>query len=76
MHTHARAKLGPAGRFALPEAIAKGMTQKAAAAAFCVAPATPLPEPGGPDGLVPRRRARPARRSGLPPVAFVPAHLA
>src|SRR5207244_11727209 len=40
MHTHARAKLGPAGRFALTEAIAKGMSQKAAAAAFCVAPAT------------------------------------
>jgi transposase len=40
MQTHARAKLGPAGRFALTEAIAKGMSQKAAAAAFCVAPAT------------------------------------
>src|SRR5947208_7758496 len=40
MHTHARAKLGPAGRFALTEAIANGMSQKAAAAAFCVAPAT------------------------------------
>jgi len=40
MHTHARAKLGPAGRFALTEAIAQGMSQKAAAAAFCVAPAT------------------------------------
>ena len=40
MHVHARAKLGPAGRFALTEAIANGMTQKAAAAAFCVAPAT------------------------------------
>jgi transposase InsO family protein len=40
MHIHARAKLGPAGRFALTEAIASGMTQKAAAAAFCVAPAT------------------------------------
>jgi ubiquinone/menaquinone biosynthesis C-methylase UbiE len=32
MHTHAKAKLGPAGRFALTEAIANGMTQKAAAA--------------------------------------------
>jgi transposase InsO family protein len=40
MHTHPRAKLGPAGRLALTEAIANGMTQKAAAAAFCVAPAT------------------------------------
>ena len=40
MHTHARAKLGPAGRFALTEAIANGLSQKAAAAAFCVAPAT------------------------------------
>jgi len=40
MQTHARAKLGPAGRFALTEAIANGMSQKAAAAAFCVAPAT------------------------------------
>jgi len=40
MHTHARAKLGPAGRFALTEAIANGMSHKAAAAALCVAPAT------------------------------------
>jgi len=40
MHVHPRAKLGPAGRLALTEAIAAGMTQKAAAAAFCVAPAT------------------------------------
>jgi transposase InsO family protein len=40
MQTHPRAKLGPAGRLALTEAIASGMTQKAAAAAFCVAPAT------------------------------------
>jgi transposase InsO family protein len=40
MHVHPRAKLGPAGRLALTEAIAAGMSQKAAAAAFCVAPAT------------------------------------
>jgi transposase InsO family protein len=40
MRVHPRAKLGPAGRLALTEAIASGMTQKAAAAAFCVAPAT------------------------------------
>jgi transposase InsO family protein len=40
MQTHPKAKLGPAGRFALTEAIASGMSQKAAAAAFCVAPAT------------------------------------
>jgi transposase InsO family protein len=40
MHVHANAKLGPAGRLALSEAIAGGMTQKAAAAAFCVSPAT------------------------------------
>src|SRR2546423_14789692 len=40
MQTHPRAKLGPAGRLALTQAIADGMTQKAAAAAFCVAPAT------------------------------------
>jgi transposase InsO family protein len=40
MHVHPKAKLGPAGRFALTEAIAKGMSQKAAAAAFCVSPAT------------------------------------
>ena len=40
MQTHPRAKLGPAGRLALTDAIANGMTQKAAAAAFCVAPAT------------------------------------
>src|SRR3989440_5617459 len=35
-----RAKLGPAGRLALTQAIADGRSQKAAAAAFCVAPAT------------------------------------
>src|SRR5437764_8745706 len=40
MQTHPRAKLGPAGRLALTEAIADGMSQKAAAAAFCVSPAT------------------------------------
>jgi leucine-zipper of insertion element IS481 len=40
MKTHPRAKLGPAGRLALTDAIANRMTQKAAAAAFCVAPAT------------------------------------
>jgi transposase InsO family protein len=40
MIVHGNAKLGPAGRFALTQAIADGMTQKAAAAAFCVAPAT------------------------------------
>jgi transposase InsO family protein len=40
MHCHPRAKLGPAGRLALTDAIAGGMSQKAAAAAFCVAPAT------------------------------------
>jgi transposase InsO family protein len=40
MHVHPRAKLGPAGRLALTQAIADGMTQKAAAAAFCVSPAT------------------------------------
>lgn len=40
MTTHPKAKLGPAGRLALTELIAAGMSQKAAAAAFCVAPAT------------------------------------
>jgi transposase InsO family protein len=40
MKVHANAALGPAGRIALVEAIESGMTQKAAAAAFCVAPAT------------------------------------
>jgi transposase InsO family protein len=40
MQLHANAKLGPAGRLALVQAIEAGMTQKAAAAAFCVAPAT------------------------------------
>jgi hypothetical protein len=40
MKVHANAVLGPAGRLALVEAIESGMTQKAAAAAFCVAPAT------------------------------------
>ena len=40
MRVHANAKLGPAGRLALTEAIAAGMSQKAAAGAFCVSPAT------------------------------------
>jgi transposase InsO family protein len=40
MKVHANAALGPAGRLALVRAIESGMTQKAAAAAFCVAPAT------------------------------------
>ena len=40
MKVHANAALGPAGRLALVEAIQRGMTQKAAAAAFCVSPAT------------------------------------
>jgi transposase InsO family protein len=40
MKVHANAALGPAGRIALVKAIESGMTQKAAAAAFCVAPAT------------------------------------
>ena len=40
MKVHANAALGPAGRMALVEAIESGMTQKAAAAAFCVSPAT------------------------------------
>ncbi len=40
MNIHPRSKLGPAGRLALTEAIASGVSQKAAAAAFCVAPAT------------------------------------
>jgi transposase InsO family protein len=40
MNVHANAKLGPAGRFALCEAVEGGMTLRAAAAAFGVAPAT------------------------------------
>src|SRR4051794_27656622 len=40
MKVHANAALGPAGRLALVRAIESGMTKKAAAAAFCVAPAT------------------------------------
>ena len=40
MKVHGNAALGPAGRLALVKAIESGMTQKAAAAAFCVAPAT------------------------------------
>jgi hypothetical protein len=40
MKVHGNAALGPAGRLALAQAIGSGMTQKAAAAAFCVAPAT------------------------------------
>ena len=40
MKVHANAALGPAGRLALVQAIESGMTQKAAAAAFWVSPAT------------------------------------
>jgi transposase InsO family protein len=40
MKVHANAALGPAGRRALVDAIESGMSQKAAAAAFCVSPAT------------------------------------
>jgi hypothetical protein len=40
MKVHGNAALGPAGRLALVQAIESGMTQKAAVAAFCVAPAT------------------------------------
>ncbi len=40
MKVHANAVLGPAGRLALVKAIESRMTQKAAATAFCVAPAT------------------------------------
>ena len=40
MKVHANAALGPAGRFALVEAIESGMTFRAAAAALNVAPAT------------------------------------
>ena len=42
MEVHANAKLGPAGRFALSEAIASGMSLQAAAAAFSVSPATAI----------------------------------
>jgi transposase InsO family protein len=40
MNVHANAALGPAGRLALVEAIAGGMSMRAAARAFGVAPAT------------------------------------
>ena len=40
MELHRRAKLGLAGRHELVSRIEQGMTQKAAAAAFCVSPAT------------------------------------
>ena len=40
MELHGNEALGPAARLALVEAIESGMTQKAAAAAFCVALAT------------------------------------
>src|SRR6266513_4051761 len=40
MQLHANAKLGPAGRLSLCQAIESGLTLKAAAAAFSVAPAT------------------------------------
>ena len=40
MQIHGRAKLGPAGRLALCEAIDSGMTFRQAAAALSVSPAT------------------------------------
>src|SRR5262245_38509855 len=40
MTLHRNAKLGPAGRLALVTAIERGMSMKAAAAAFSVSPAT------------------------------------
>src|SRR5436189_4434619 len=40
MYLHANAKLGPAGRFALVRAIDEGLSLRAAAAVFCVSPAT------------------------------------
>jgi transposase len=40
MNVHPRAKLGPAGRLALTEAIAAGMSQRRAARRFGVSPAT------------------------------------
>lgn len=40
MYLHANAKLGLAGRLALVRAIEEGLSLKAAAAAFCVSPAT------------------------------------
>ena len=40
MQIHGRAKLGPAGRLALCQAVEGGMTFRQAAAAMCVAPAT------------------------------------
>ena len=40
MEMHRRAKLGLAGRHELVRRIDGGMTQRAAAAAFCVSPAT------------------------------------
>jgi hypothetical protein len=49
MHVHANAKLGPAGRLALTEAISAGMSQKAAAAAFGVSPPTAPPLVASPE---------------------------
>jgi hypothetical protein len=43
MHFHANHKLGFPQRLALCRAIEAGMSQKAAAAAFCVAPAFSRP---------------------------------
>src|SRR5215203_6000478 len=40
MGVHPRAKLGPAGRLALTDAIASGMSQRRAARCFGVSPAT------------------------------------
>jgi len=40
MHVHANAKLGPAGRLARPKRSPRACRRRAAAAAFCVSPAT------------------------------------
>lgn len=40
MQVHANATLGPAGRLKIVRAVAGGMSQKQAAACFCVSPST------------------------------------
>ena len=50
MQIHGRAKLGPAGRLALTQAVTGGMTLKRAAACFNVSPASARWEPEPRDG--------------------------
>lgn len=66
MKVRANDALGPAGRLALVQAIESGMTQKAAAAAFCVIPdsiaCTSASRPAGPRASLARTFIRASSR--------------